>query len=177
MRTIYYLTYLTLLLSFTLESKIAFSANNKIALKKDSRLIVFEANTQTTYQGRKEANPMQEFAILANWQQAFSADEFYFKYNNIWRVVRIRKIKNYQHPIASFANDALCSSSYYIAQQLLSDSIKQNDSLELYPMPNGRYVIPKFFNLLPKQCIVYQHNNIWYFRTLTFKQLPSVITP
>ena len=86
---------LSLLLSFTIGKQTIYAAPKKILLKKDTQLLVFEANTQTTFQGRKESNPMQEFLILAKWQQTYTADEFYFKYNTIWRVVRVRKINHY----------------------------------------------------------------------------------
>ncbi len=168
---------LVILLSFLLEMTTACAVTPKTLIKKDKQLLIFEATTQTIFQGRKESNPMQEFLILAKWQYPYSADEFYFKYNAIWRVVRIRKINQYNNKFPVQPNDAVIGSSYYNAQQLLTDSIAKNDSIELYPMPNGRYKIPHFFNKLPKQCIVYYHNFVWYYTPIQFKQLPSVITP
>jgi hypothetical protein len=170
------ITTLFLVLSFTIGKQTSYAVPKKIVLKKDTPLLVFEANTQTTFQGRKESNPMQEFLILAKWQQPFTAEEFYFKYHAIWRIVRIRKISHYNNP-SSMPNAAVFSTSYYNAQLLGDEHILKNDSIELYPMPNGRYKIPSFFKQLPNQCIVYVHNNIWYFKTLTFKQLQPVINP
>ena len=167
---------LTLLLSFTIGKQTIYAAPKKILLKKDTQLLVFEANTQTTFQGRKESNPMQEFLILAKWQQTFTADEFYFKYNTIWRVVRVRKINHYNNPTA-ITNDAVFSTSHYNAQLLGSNPLLPNDSLEFYPMPNGRYKIPSFFKQLPNQCIVYFHKNTWYYKSLSFKQLQPIINP
>ncbi len=173
----YSIATLLFVLSFPMEKKAIFAANNKINLRKDTQLKVFEANTQNTFQGRKESNPMQEFLILAKWQQAFSADEFYFKYHTIWRVVRIRKIHHFNNNVSTLPNDAVFSASYYNAQLLGSDNILKNDSLELYPMPNGRYIRPSFFSQLPKQCIVYHHKNTWYYTSISFKQLQPIINP
>ena len=120
----YSIATLLFVLSFPMEKKAIFAANNKINLRKDTQLKVFEANTQNTFQGRKESNP-----------------------------------------------------SYYNAQLLGSDNILKNDSLELYPMPNGRYIRPSFFSQLPKQCIVYHHKNTWYYTSISFKQLQPIINP
>ena len=146
---------LVILISFLLEMPTAYAVNLKTPIKKDKQLLIFEATSQTIFQGRKETNPMQEFLMLAKWQQTYSASEFYFKSNTIWRVVRVRKINHY-------------------AQQLLTDSIAKNDSIELYPMPNGRYKIPPFFNKLHKQCIVYYHHFVWYYTPIQFKQFKEM---
>lgn len=168
---------LVILFSFLLEMPTAYAVNPKTPIKKDKQLLIFEATSQTIFQGRKETNPMQEFLMLAKWQQTYAASEFYFKSNTIWRVVRVRKINHYNNKLPAQPNDAVIGSSYYNAHQLLTDSIAKNDSIELYPMPNGRYKIPHFFNKLPKQCIVYYHNFVWYYTPIQFKQLPTVITP
>ena len=123
---------LAVIISFTL-SACAQSKKTAGATNGESYAKVLQATRQRTLPGAPGMEPVNEFRILIVWKSKQVPETFFWRSEGDWmqcQVSRARKTKS--------ANSDLP----YILETISLSNIKPNDTLELLPVPGGKYPIP-----------------------------------
>lgn len=148
----------------------------KTSSKKQSlHAAVLEARRQRLVSAMPGAQPINNYRILVIWQSTKAPQSFFWRGEDGW----INCLVNEVHKRQGVVNKEM-EELWYTAAEIAPEKIKKNDTLELIPMPGGRFATPAEIPAQARNTLFFQLLNDTKWQALPvhkFKQLKDMQGP
>lgn len=136
---------------------------------------VLEARRQRLVSAMPGAGPVNNYRILVIWKSTKASQSFFWRGEDGWLNCLVNKVHKRQGAINKEAEEL-----WYSATEIAPEKVKKNDTLELIPMPGGRFATPAEIPAKAKNTLFFQLLNDTKWQALPvhkFKQLKDVQGP
>ncbi|WP_276131803.1 hypothetical protein [Polluticoccus soli] len=94
-----------------------------------------QATLQRTLPGAPGMEPVNEYRILIVWKSSQTPETFFWRSEGDWIQCSIAKARAKKQSVSA-------QGIVYTAEPIALNKIKKNDTLELLPVPGGKYPVP-----------------------------------
>ena len=101
----------------------------------DTYAKVLQATLQRTLPGAPGMEPINEYRILVAWKSNETPEAFFWRSEGDWIECQIAKAKTKKQPSSA-------QGIAYSTEMVALNKIRKNDTLELLPVPGGKYPVP-----------------------------------
>ncbi len=130
-----------------------------------------ESTTRRTLPGRPEQEPQTDIRHVIIWQDKKAPDAFFWRNEDAWMPCNVAK--------AHKTTPTSPNVSSYTSEEVRLEQVKKGDTLELTPMPLGKYGMPENLPKTARNTIFYKTTNSkWLMLPVTnFRKLPDIVMP